>query len=69
MPVWLSIKPSNLTDLKQLFLLYPVTLWVRNLGRAWLGESSVPCGIDRGIQLVDGLVWMIQEDLLPCLVL
>ena len=34
-----------------------MTSWVRNLGQAWLGDSSATCGINRDMQLVDGLVW------------
>lgn len=33
----------------------------QELGQAGAGpRSSVPCGIDRGIQFVDGLVWRVQ---------
>lgn len=37
----------------------------QEFGQAGLGSTSVPCGINRGVQLVDGLVWRVQGSFRP----
>ena len=37
----------------------------QEFGQAGLGNTSVPCGNDRGVQLVDGLVWRGQGSFMP----
>lgn len=40
-----------------------MVLWVRILDSFELENSSIPCGADGGhIWLVDGLVWVVQDD-------